>query len=202
MFNSKGIALEENKLYIEEEIKNTILRWSNRNFSIKGKVVLLRSLLYSKMYCLANIIPMPDRYLDNICQKINKWIWGNKLPPVKLSRIFDKIPSGGLNLGNIRNITSNILAKKIARVLVPYNPWEIGQQESWAKCLGKYKTDFLAKLANKLNSTTNPHYLRKDRYWREVHKLYLTWGIKTRMDVVVSRNVYTRNIVININNKV
>ena len=130
IFTSTGIALKENLKNIEDSIIFSLSKWTNRIILIKGKVIITRSLLYSKLYYLSNIIPFTTKYLDNLCQKINKWVWGNKLPPVKLSRLYENIKQGGLSLGNIRYQTYNILAKKVLKVFLPTKQWEQGQLEN------------------------------------------------------------------------
>ena len=104
----------EDKIKKIEQLMNI---WSTRNFSLKGKVTILKSLIVSQFSFLFSTIYTPVEILHKIDKIIFSFLWNNKPAKVKRSTIVSSIRNGGLKMPDIYSIneTSKILwIKKIS----------------------------------------------------------------------------------------
>ena len=84
------------------EIKKLTTVWSSRRLTPYGKVVIIKSLLYSKFTHLLLSLPSPKpQTLRELSDIINHFLWAGK--PAKFSRYIleTEIKDGGLKLHNL-----------------------------------------------------------------------------------------------------
>ena len=71
----------ENKL---GEIKKILNCWSCRNLTLFGKVVILKTLVLSKIVNICSVIYIPDNFIKEVDALFFEFLWGkDKRPRVK-----------------------------------------------------------------------------------------------------------------------
>ena len=102
--NMLGVLLdsdlvEDNYCNILDQIKAIVNTWKIRNVSIKGKIVMLNSLIGSLLVYKMQVLPKIDK---NLVIKINriveKYIWNGRKPKLKLKVLQGNRMQGGLAL--------------------------------------------------------------------------------------------------------
>ena len=87
---------EDNITPIKSKIQNVINSWSQRKLSIKGRIVISKSLLASKLVYLAACYCIASADLREIHKNIMKFIWCGKPPKVAQQVLCQKTEDGGL----------------------------------------------------------------------------------------------------------
>ena len=103
-YNSRkmGEITENNISKKIKDMKNIISVWKIRNLTPYGKVVLIKSLLFSKITHILLSLPSPNpdtfAYLQEM---INDFLWGGKPPKFRKQIMEADIKDGGLRLHNL-----------------------------------------------------------------------------------------------------
>ena len=74
-----------------------------RNLSLKGKVIVVNSLVLSKAWYLATVISLPDDMLKKIERLIRSFLWrqqGMKYDPIERKTLYQPKDKGGLDIKN------------------------------------------------------------------------------------------------------
>lgn len=85
-----------------ENMSNVLHLWKQRNLSLRGKAVVINTLLLSKFWYIMNVQPVPgwvERDLKKYCLE---FLWSNKPSQIKYTTIIGKEMEGGLNIPDIR----------------------------------------------------------------------------------------------------
>lgn len=107
-----------------KKMHNVCAKWSNRNVTLKGKVVILNTLVLPIIYYQCQMLHVQQRVHCQVNNLISKFLWGGKRP--KISKACLELPtiSGGLGLHCFKN---RVAASKISWVkrasCVPTQPW-------------------------------------------------------------------------------
>ena len=109
--------------------------WRSRNLSLKGKIIILKTLILPQILFLFNLIYVPKSVLDQIDKLFFSFLWNSKPSKVKRSTIIGSITSGGLKMVDI------YIMHKVAKAM-----W-IKRLSSIDQC--HWKTLFLKLLAMK-----------------------------------------------------
>ena len=142
-FKTLGIWFSYNKaemidLNFNERIGNMKKQldiWRSRNLSLKGKIVILKTLILPQILFLFNLIYVPKSVLDQIDKLFFSFLWNSDPSKVKRSTIIGSITSGGLKMVDI------YIMHKVAKAM-----W-IKRLSSIDQC--HWKTLFLKLLAMK-----------------------------------------------------
>lgn len=98
-------------------IQSVIRTWSTRNLSLRGKVIVIRSLLMSKLQYLISVLGIPD---NSIIHRINrivyKYLW-NGSEKLKRSTVINCIEEGGLNVPDLESIAKSTMIKWVHRFI-------------------------------------------------------------------------------------
>lgn len=99
--------------------------WAYRNLSLKGKTVVLNTLVLPIVYFQCVMLPVPPQSLKAIENVISSFLWNNKRPKIGRPSLEQPTSEGGLGLHNISN---RIKAAKITWLkklaLPPTEPWQ------------------------------------------------------------------------------
>ena len=95
--------------------------WKQRNLSLIGKIVILKSLAISKLIYVISSAQVPTYYVTKIQQNINSFIWNNGSPKVKNEVLQKNIKDGGLKAPNFAVQLTSIRIMWIKRFLMDNN---------------------------------------------------------------------------------
>ena len=118
-FSSENEAslIEENWTEKIEKILRVIKKWENRNPSLYGKVILVKTLLLSQLSHLIQALACPETMINRINSIIYRFLWkrryNNKkaFEKIKRSVLSLKISEGGLNMINFGHQQKMFLVK-------------------------------------------------------------------------------------------
>ena len=87
---------------IIQKVKSHASSLSSRNLSIKGRVLISKSLLLSKIWYYATICPPPPNILTSLQSTINNFIWNNSKIHPRFEIATLPIKHGGISLPDIK----------------------------------------------------------------------------------------------------
>ena len=107
------------ELNFADRIKNMdkILNiWQSRNLSLKGKVLILKTLVVPQIQFLLGLVYVPLKTLKEIDSILFKFLWGNKPAKIKRSTIIAPVSEGGLGMIDIYSTHSAAKCGWIRRI--------------------------------------------------------------------------------------
>ena len=125
-----GITLGRNKEINESknigirntQIDYTLNRWSQRQLSLIGKILITKSHAMSKLIHTMSITEVPKDKLKDVQQKISKFVWSGKPPKVRHNVLICPYDEGGLSA---LDVTCQYKALKIPWI------WRISSSNNW-----------------------------------------------------------------------
>ena len=99
-----GITIGNNKNAIEVEnwvnkvksCKSLLRKWKGRKLSLKGKVLVVNSLIVSRLVYLISNLNVPEWVFNTLRTEINDFIWDGKKPLISYKSMSLPIEKGGL----------------------------------------------------------------------------------------------------------
>lgn len=85
-----------------DKMKLILQLWKQRGLGLKGKSIVIQSLLLSKIWYVLNVQPLPhwaEREIKKIC---SNFIWNNKPAQIKQTTMIGKMDQGGLNIPDLK----------------------------------------------------------------------------------------------------
>ena len=115
---------------LSRKISSSISFLSDRNLSFRGRILVTKSLVLSKVYYHIPICPPPPYIISSIQSTINKFIWKSKThPPFRTATL--PISQGGLNFPDFHIECKIRHAKLLSRAFDPDPPF-------WIKSLNSF----------------------------------------------------------------
>ena len=106
-----------------ENIKKCILTWSNRMLpNLSQRAFLLKVFALSKIWYLAQVLPMPNNILREIEQKIQSFLWLGRLERLSLEELHVPLSEGGLGIPNILAKADSLFTRHLLRILENETP--------------------------------------------------------------------------------
>ena len=101
-----------------EEIRNTLNVWCGRNMTIFGKVMVLKTLVLSKIINICSVIHVPDTFITEVDALFFEFLWGKG----KRAKVRRQIATNDKNLGGIKmidfkNMVTSLKAMWVKRLL-------------------------------------------------------------------------------------
>ena len=109
-------------------MQNFLKIWSLRKLSLKGKIVIINSLIVSLFVYPMTNIDVPKNVLEEIDKSIFNFLWSNKPPKIAKKVIQSKISEGGLKMPNIYQKLSSWRLMWIKRAIA-------NKDQAWVKIL-------------------------------------------------------------------
>ena len=96
-----------------------------RHLSLKGRALLINTILLSKIWFLANILIIPTWARKKINQIIFNHLWDTNSEPISRQTLFKSLNNGGLNILNIINQNLSLQIKHTLKITNPNytTPW-------------------------------------------------------------------------------
>ena len=140
-------------------IHKKLVLWQQRNLSLVGKVLIIKSLGMSKLLFLTNFIVMQEKIIKRIEKMFFDFIWEGKRNRVKKEICFLPRKMGGIGMVDIRTSLKTQKIMWVKRIL------EAEEGDQWSaiplrnfKSLDKaYKTDFFLLRISNAKHAMKPH---------------------------------------------
>ena len=81
-----------------KSIRTVINMWLQRNLTLKGKIVVLKSLILPKLLFTCSNTYVPDIFVNQVQELTFQFLWGNKPAKIKKETIIADIQKGGLKM--------------------------------------------------------------------------------------------------------
>jgi ribonuclease HI/endonuclease/exonuclease/phosphatase family metal-dependent hydrolase len=98
---NKGIAKDQWKRILEKQ-QDIIDLWTNIRPSIKGRILLLKSLVASRALYLAMVNGMPKDVEEKMTKQMSNFFWMGSKPQMTWEQLCQPIQKGGLNAPSIQ----------------------------------------------------------------------------------------------------
>ena len=148
------------------EMQRAINSWSKRDLTPFGKIVVIRTLIISKIVHILISLPTPS---NKIMLKINKmlydFLWDGKPDKIKRTIGKQKLENGGLNMIDIYIFDKALKVTWIRRILRGQQSWKsvINEMYPDLKVFQSYGDIFVKNICKSLNNN----------FWRDVMKYLL-----------------------------
>ena len=165
--NSMETISDDNVSAKIADIKKLIAIWSTRTLTPYGKVVIIKSLLMSKITHILLSLPTPSN--TAICQLeqlFYTFLWNNKPPKFRREIMEANTTDGGLKLHNLKIFDAALKIGWLKRYNNTSSKWSVVPYNFDFDGLFKYGVDYIERL---LEITFNPFWLNV------LHSLKLLW---------------------------
>ena len=120
------LAFERNFSDTISNISNVLNLWSLRGLSLLGRVLIFKTLGFSKIQYLAAMSEVPTKVIDELKAIQNRFIWKHSTTKIKHSTLIADYENGGIS--NV-DIPTKLKALKLTWVRRPrddnHHPWKI-----------------------------------------------------------------------------
>ena len=116
-FSATESCNEDNVSPVVKRIRNTVNSWSQRSLTIKGRIVVTKTLLASQLVYVATCNSIAQVDLKEIQSLIMNFIWRGRPPKVAQSVICQDVKDGGLGAINVAQFYTALRLAWITRVL-------------------------------------------------------------------------------------
>ena len=113
-------TVDANWSRIYEKMEKQLNRLRYRKLSLKGKVTVLNTLVLSKAWYVASVIPLPESWLKKYERLIRSFLWGKKnmqYDPIERRTLYQPKENGGLDLKNMK-VQQNALQLKFFKDII------------------------------------------------------------------------------------
>jgi hypothetical protein len=107
----------ENWRHVVDKSKTILNLWRTRSLSVKGKVLVVNSLIISKFIYILNVSHLPNWVTAEMRSAIVNFIWSGKKPKIKYSVLISPINLGGLGLIDLDRMKGALRCKIIKRLI-------------------------------------------------------------------------------------
>uniref|UniRef100_A0A3B3YRK6 Reverse transcriptase domain-containing protein n=1 Tax=Poecilia mexicana TaxID=48701 RepID=A0A3B3YRK6_9TELE len=83
------------------KIQGKLLQWRERDLSLTGKVLVLKTELVSTLAHLASIFPLPHRVMTKLRKIMFQFLWGSKHEKLRREIMYRPVNEGGRNVPNL-----------------------------------------------------------------------------------------------------
>ena len=116
--------------HIVNKIKATIISWSQRNLTIKGRIVIVRTLLASQLIFISSCHRIANTYSKEIQSLIMRFIWRGRPPKVAKETLCQNAKEGGLNAVDVERFSVALRLNWVRRIVTEIDsPWRVLLQE-------------------------------------------------------------------------
>ena len=102
----------------KEGFNNCLNSWKARSLPfLSQKTFVLKSFALSKLWYLAQVLPVPKAVITDFEQRIGSFLWRGRLERLPLPELSNLVKEGGLGLPNIQAKCDALFLKHLTRVL-------------------------------------------------------------------------------------
>ena len=141
--------------------------WSQRDLSLKGKIVIVRSLALSQLLYATSVMYVPEDFIIKVDKDIQSFIWNNKPPKIKKSTMISDISQGGLKMPLFSEI---VKAHKVMWIKRLFEEKQCKWRVLAHTLMGLSKFELICKFSHiYLTTETTNFYKQVLQYWYELH---------------------------------
>jgi hypothetical protein len=143
-----------------KEFKRILDMWLQRDLSLIGKIIILKSLAFSKVIYQCGVMTTPTDFIETITEMAYNFIWNNKPDKIKRQTLIAEYEKGGLKMLDICSFLKAQKAMWVKRYMTP-------DKARWKAAPTFYLNEFLGTDTFKCNldckkkPTNFPHF-----YWQ------------------------------------
>ena len=118
-----------------ESAKKVLATWNQRApaLTIKGKILVIKTLVLSKMVFPASLLEVPDYIVKELNKMMFTFIWG-KTDRIKRSQLINTEINGGMNMVHIESFFASLKAAWVTKLKTMEGEW----QNVLTNCLEKH----------------------------------------------------------------
>ena len=169
--------IEDNWKTRMEVIQNLIVKWSRRDLSIHGKIVVVKTFLVSQLIYVMQSIGVPEDALIKINTMLYKFVWQRKhsnrkaFEKVKRTTMEADYQYGGQKMINVNNLQKIFYLQWAGKLYMSDDKEQWSDIPKWHlnKILGNNGTFMLNCKAKDLRSLDNI----QNNFWEDVIRTYL-----------------------------
>ena len=125
-FSATEPCNEDNVAPVISRIRSTVNSWSQRSLTIKGRIVITKTLLASQMVYVATCSSIAQVDLKEIQSLIMKFIWRGRPPKVAHSVLRQDVKDGGLGAVDVAQFYTALRLTWITRIAkCKESPWRV-----------------------------------------------------------------------------
>ena len=99
--------------------------WAQRSLSIKGKILILKSIIIPNLLYVSSNLYTPDSFISESSDLLYNFIWSNKPPKIKKHTIISDIEEGGLRMPHFPTIVQTSKIMWVKKLLsAEYGQWK------------------------------------------------------------------------------
>ena len=122
--NEDAHSFEENYESRMTKIKAVISSWSRRSLSLKGKVIIIKTLLLPILTHVLTALPRPsNEFMNRLRAVFFHFIWNGKVDRLKRSSLYKKEREGGMAMVDIEIYNVALKASWIRREITGNHDW-------------------------------------------------------------------------------
>ena len=154
------------------EITKEINNWSRRHLTPLGKIVVLKTLILSKIVHLLISLPPPsEKVMKELNSIFYKFLWNGGPDKVKRTIITQKLENGGLGMIDLKSFEQSLKITWIKRLFMSEAKWKtlIVARHPQLKDIHKFGNEFPRIIANNVK---NPFWESVLKYFAQFTKIY------------------------------
>jgi len=146
-------------------IKQLVRIYQGRNFSLVGRITLVKMYMLPKLIHILAVLPMPNKKnIMEINTTFSNFIWNNKKPKIKLSTIAQTYAAGGQKMIHLESFckASKLVWIQRINLAADENSWKILAQHTMNE---KYIPIILEGSTKYIRQTANQ---TSNKFWKDV----------------------------------
>ena len=173
-----GEISENNILNKIKDIKEIIAIWKTRKLTPYGKVVIIKSLLFSKFTHILLSLPSPGKEtFKTINNLVKDFLWEGKPPTFRKEILEADTKFGGMKLHNLELFDSSLKIGWLKRYVRSNSKWCVVPDDFELYNVFKYGLDFIERI----------HEMTSNPFWKDVLNSFQIQGKKD--DFIFSDNI-------------
>ena len=106
-------------------MEGVLAMWKWRNLSLSGKIMVFKSLVFSKIIFISYLNKVPSSIITRIEEIQKDFIWDGKLPKIKHAALIANYEDGGLKDLDIRTKFESLHLSWVKRLYDGnFHPWK------------------------------------------------------------------------------
>ena len=139
-----------------KKVDNTIGLFSNRVLSVYGRAKLINTMVLSRLWYVATVLPPPPHYINLIQRKVFDFLWSSRNEQVKRDTMYLPTEKGGTGVVNIKLKVQSLLLTQVAKVA------QNAESVPWTRFRHMYLGLMLRKLPGYVFNNIQPHCVVQD----------------------------------------
>ena len=107
-----------------DALENTLNNWKRWKLTLLGNTNIVKSLGLSKLIFIASVLPVPEKFFDQVNKITFNFIWDNKMAKIKRNTIIGECENLGLNM-----IDSSLMNKALKCIWI--KRFRLNENSAW-----------------------------------------------------------------------